>query len=540
MTDAALTDPLHWSGAPSRATWTTTNVAEAIRGVPTPLTWSWFQPAIDASLFGALYSMGALSRAEYRADHTGDAAGSAIFHGRPALNVGQFRAMISRLPTMSGDGVEEQLFGGVHVGAQLGEGSRRRYPFIALQTPPQFLSITTRLRRAHADTLAWWRASIPAPTETAAARVLLAEGFERYVHLFQLHALASMLGMVLYDQLAAAARRAGLDGYENRLVTGYGSLIEDQMLRDIWAMSRGSSSEATVLAAHGYHSPDSGELSGLAWREDPAPLRDTVARFAGAAEEHGPARLLERARKERELVQREVLSRTSPGRRPALRAVMRLARAIIPYRELGKASFLLAMDVGRAAARGLGTGLADRGLLAEADDTFYFTHDELVAGPPGDLAEVVAARRAQRSRYAGMRLPEVWTGMPEVTTHEVAPTPGEAGTIRGLPVSAGVVRGTARVIREPDDLAGFEHGDVLVCQTTDPSWAPLIMQAGAMVIDIGGAMSHGAIVARELGVPCVINTVHGTTLIGDGDTVEVDGSSGTVDVIRTGAAQEIR
>jgi pyruvate,water dikinase len=74
-------------------------------------------------------------------------------------------------------------------------------------------------------------------------------------------------------------------------------------------------------------------------------------------------------------------------------------------------------------------------------------------------------------------------------------------------------------------------GEVLVCHTTDPSWAPLFFLAGGVVIDVGGPLSHGAIVAREFGIPCVINTKTGTEVIQTGDLVRIDGTGGTVDVI---------
>jgi pyruvate,water dikinase len=93
------------------------------------------------------------------------------------------------------------------------------------------------------------------------------------------------------------------------------------------------------------------------------------------------------------------------------------------------------------------------------------------------------------------------------------------------------VEGRARVVLDPTDLAGFENGDVLVCGFTDPSWAPLLNLAGALVIDIGGPMSHGAIVARELGIPAVINTGTGTSVLHSGDSVRVDAAAGTVEIL---------
>jgi pyruvate,water dikinase len=85
-----------------------------------------------------------------------------------------------------------------------------------------------------------------------------------------------------------------------------------------------------------------------------------------------------------------------------------------------------------------------------------------------------------------------------------------------------------RVIVDPGDTDDFEPGEVLVCRATDPSWAALFYLASAVVIDIGGDMSHGAIVARELGLPAVVNTGDGTTRLCTGDRVRVDGSAGTV------------
>jgi pyruvate,water dikinase len=100
-----------------------------------------------------------------------------------------------------------------------------------------------------------------------------------------------------------------------------------------------------------------------------------------------------------------------------------------------------------------------------------------------------------------------------------------------MAVSPGVVEGRARVVLDPDSGIDIEPGEILVCETTDPSWASYFLVAGALVIDIGGAMSHGAIVAREMGIPCVINTRAGTAAIATGDLLSVDGGAGTVRVL---------
>jgi pyruvate,water dikinase len=141
----------------------------------------------------------------------------------------------------------------------------------------------------------------------------------------------------------------------------------------------------------------------------------------------------------------------------------------------------------------------------------------------------VAHRRARREHYRTLALPDFWQGVPDPGArlpHDFT-APSSPTTLTGLPVSPGTVTATARVIRDPADDT-LTAGDVLVCRTTDPSWAGLFYLASAVVIDIGGPMSHGAIVARELGIPCVINVGTATTTIRTGDTVTVDGRAGTV------------
>ena len=103
--------------------------------------------------------------------------------------------------------------------------------------------------------------------------------------------------------------------------------------------------------------------------------------------------------------------------------------------------------------------------------------------------------------------------------------------LSGVAGAPGAVEGTARVVVDPFDAEPLEPGEILVCRFTDPSWAPLFSLAEALVIDIGAAASHGAIVARELGVPCVIGTGDGTRRIRSGDRLRVDGSAGRVEIL---------
>ena len=106
--------------------------------------------------------------------------------------------------------------------------------------------------------------------------------------------------------------------------------------------------------------------------------------------------------------------------------------------------------------------------------------------------------------------------------------------MRGLGVSAGRAQGTARVIRQPQEFGLLQPGDILVCPATDPSWSPLFPLVRGLVVEIGGQLSHGSIVAREYSIPAVVNIPQATGRIPDGATIELDATAGTVRLIATG------
>ena len=103
--------------------------------------------------------------------------------------------------------------------------------------------------------------------------------------------------------------------------------------------------------------------------------------------------------------------------------------------------------------------------------------------------------------------------------------------LQGVPGCPGTVRGTARVILDPMDPFALEPGDIMIVPITDPAWTPLFMTAGAVIVNVGGQISHAIIVSRELGLPCVVSVENATARIPDGATVEVDGATGQIVII---------
>jgi phosphohistidine swiveling domain-containing protein len=339
-----------------------------------------------------------------------------------------------------------------------------------------------------------------------------------------------MLTQALYEQLTKLAATAGLPGLEIRLMTGYGEMEETRLMADLWSVSRDRMTLDAFLAAHGFHGPAEGEVSSRSWREDPSPMLSLVETYRGMDESAGPQAVEGERAEERRAAVAELLAALPWFRRPGAKVVLGAARRYIPLREVGKTAFLQALDVARASARVLGEDLAEQGVLGDPDDVFYLTVDELDA-PPAKAKELVAFRRERRAEYLELRVPDWWTGMPEPISPEVAEAAQVGEEITGLAGSPGVVEGRARVVLDPAEP--LEPGEILVCETTDPSWTSLFLVAAGLVIDIGGPISHGAIVARELGVPCVINTRTGTQRLRTGDLLRVDGSAGVVQVLES-------
>jgi pyruvate,water dikinase len=197
-------------------------------------------------------------------------------------------------------------------------------------------------------------------------------------------------------------------------------------------------------------------------------------------------------------------------------------------REMPKFQAIRVFARGRAILAPVGAELASAGRIAKADDLWFLTLPDMRRALGGDdLRGVVVARRAEYARELRRRhIPRLL--LSDGTDVEAAYAPPVAeGALRGSPASPGVARGVARVIRSPAG-ARLEPGEVLVASSTDPGWTPLFLTAGALVMEMGGMMSHGAVVAREYGIPAVVGVPDATERIKTGERVVVDGSAGTV------------
>jgi len=531
-------NPLHAECGPG-TTWTTVNFGEANPGVQTPLGLTFWIEASEASLVEIGHALGAYSRREARVSQVTDRRHMAGFHARMAGNVNRFRELADRMPGTSGDAFEEQVLGVVQSG-QRNNPMRRRYPVTAVKMPYAAWRVSAELLRARSDNEVWWRASVAAPGDDVATAVATyREAYHRFARMMYVHGLVTMLAQACFERVTSLATDAGMPGAQSELVTGYGGLEETRLLGDLWAVAREGASLERFVANYGCHGPASGDLSSPSWREDPSAVVQLLDSYAAMRASDGPLERQARQVARRTDVESQLLAALPWHKRAAARLVLKLTAKFVLQREIGKTSYVQLLDVARAGARAAGSALAREGELASGDDVFFLTSAELMGELPPNVREVIAERRVFYDACRRLRLPDTWRGMP-------APEPQDAkdgferelGKVQGIGVAPGVVTGRVRVVTDPLADTLLEDGEILVCETTNPSWVTLFVVAGALVIDIGGALSHGAIAARELGIPCVINTRDGSRRLRTGDTVVVDGSTGAVELVGAAGLSE--
>lgn len=204
-------------------------------------------------------------------------------------------------------------------------------------------------------------------------------------------------------------------------------------------------------------------------------------------------------------------------------------RELTGMREAPKYSVVLLFAGGRELLWSAGKALAQAERLEQAEDIFLITLPEARAAASGqDLRSLVRERRASYEHEMGRRhLPRVLLSDGTEPSAATQASGISEGTLTGSPASAGVVTGRARVIVDPIG-AHLEPGEILVAPSTDPGWTPLFLTAGGLVMEMGGSMSHGSVVAREYGIPAVVG-VHGATEhITTGQSITVDGSNGVI------------
>lgn len=523
-------DPLHQPGS-ANTCWTTINAEENLVGVVDPLSGTFWLEPVNRGTLGAFADMGVVPERAVVHSADPDQRISSLICGRYSVNVDLVRKLADSMPGTSGDAMERDLFGNPREGIP-SQRSLRRYPIVAVKAPRAVLGVVSRVNRQMPVSQRWWQRSIAElkDADAATARVKLCEGHDHMTAMMRPHTLATMLIQGVLGQVRALVESIGRPELELELSRGLGSLQEVGMLARLWEVSRGRGDLEGFLVEYGFHCPGEGAVTSVAWREDPRALHAFVDSYRAMGDDRAPRRSAAEVEKRRRVATAELMGALPAVRRQAAKIVLSLSDKLWALRETGKATYLHGIDVARAAARVLGQSMADDGIIGSPDDVAFLTIDELKAGVLRDYREEIEFRRARRDRYRTFDVPQTWEGTPAQTAGHDDIRSSER--LEGIAASPGVVEGRVKVVTDPS-AAALEEGEILVCKATDPSYGTLFMLAVGAVIDVGAPSSHGAIVARELGIPCVINTRVGTRILKDGDVVRVDGGQGVVNVLHS-------
>jgi pyruvate,water dikinase len=540
MTDVpAYPNPLDSESGPTTQ-WTRNNVGEAFPGVVTPLHHDFVVRAGELGIRGAYCERGVITDEEAAEPGAADDKVMAAFKGRLAVNVDTMCAFGDRVSPTAAAEIEYGLLGFVREDA-VRKPSSDRHALIAERDATIRSSIEDRAHSCYDTIEKFWRVGTAPDVlrDAAGAPDRWRAAWDHFVEAAIVMTHVTTFAGEAFVALLTACATAGAPELLARLNGGYGDTHDDRMSADLWALAHGDLTMDDFLREYGYQGNRAADMYAVVWREDPSLLTPLLDAMAVMPDDEGPeaggtARVADRLAAEAELLG----ALDGEAREAALDAIDR-ARRYTVLREHVKVCSQRSLDVARAAARTMGADFADRGLLDDPEDVFHLVADEFLDGAVPDVRERVAFRKGLAAEYEQFELPVLFVGNPEpIATAPAAGTIGtsddaSAGptTIAALGVSPGVVEGIARVVLDPATSEPLAPGEILVCAATDPSWVGHFLVASALVIDVGGPMSHGAIVARELGVPCVINTVVGTQQLRSGDTVRVDGTAGTVEVL---------
>jgi pyruvate,water dikinase len=279
------------------------------------------------------------------------------------------------------------------------------------------------------------------------------------------------------------------------------------------------------------------------WSERPAALVPVILGNVENFEPGAGARRFEQGRQEARAKEQDVLARLRAlpdGDRKADEAKRMIdrVRTFIGYREYPKYGMVSRYFVYKRALLGEAERLVRADVLRDRDDIFFLRFSELqeVVRTGQVDHQLISRRRDEHESHRALTPPRVLTSEGEAIPGAYRRDDVPTGALVGLPVSAGVVEGRARVILDLDQ-ADLDPGDILVTAYTDPSWTPLFVAVAGLVTEVGGLMTHGAVIAREYGLPAVVGVVDATRLIPDGQRIRVHGTDGYIEVLTDRAGQ---
>ncbi|MFF2175494.1 phosphoenolpyruvate synthase [Lysinibacillus sp. NPDC058147] len=327
-----------------------------------------------------------------------------------------------------------------------------------------------------------------------------------------------------YPEVIAYLQHAKDDNFLDELVKCYGGQEAREAIY-------------VFLSKYGMRCAGEIDITKTRWSEKPITLVPMILNNIKNMQPNASTRKFEQGRqealkKEQELLKR--LKQVPDGEQKAIetKRMIGLIRNFIGYREYPKYGMINRYFVYKQALLKEAGQLVNANVIHEKEDIYYLTFEELreiVLTNKLDY-QIISKRKDEYKLYERLTPPRVITSDGEIITGEYKRENLPTKAIVGLPVSSGVIEGRARVILNMED-ADIEEGDILVTSFTDPSWTPLFVSIKGLVTEVGGLMTHGAVIAREYGLPAVVGVENAIKLIKDGQRIRVHGTEGYIEIL---------
>lgn len=287
-----------------------------------------------------------------------------------------------------------------------------------------------------------------------------------------------------------------------------------------------------VVNRYGYRSVAEFLVSAPSWAEDPTPVMDAFVGLLSAQSKDKASH-----QDQTEVARSGIMAGVGPLKRRYISTLIKFAHSGARARERAKAGLIIRVDMLRQLFREIARRLLDEGRIDEVAELYFLTLAEVRAALTGDtaidLCKQAALRRAEVERLEALGEPDelIFGHEPVVFAAQQLSEGQGLVVLHGLGVSGSAVEGIARVVTSSDELDIFEPGEILVSSHTDAGWTPYFTLAAAVIVETGGLLTHTSVVARELGLPAVVNVQGATKIIKTGDRLHIDPDSGEVRIL---------
>lgn len=563
--------PVASRGRPRRVVWSNTNVGEALPGVGTPFTWGFIKSFSRKGLVHAFKGLGCTVPEDYHI------VGN--IRGRIYMNLSEFMSVATQVPFVTPDLLQRLAGGG---GAEALPGTYETLPRTRFFARFPLTAVTQLLARTLTPArIALWsqrfktfRSEFEARSPAALSRLELVQWWQRTHEVFEetgtltlecsgeflmgylITSMALRLAVGPHSGQVERELFSGLSGIRSAepgldllrmarrvqqiptLKRRVARLTVDELLPEL---SRGNAEERSLhsafeafLRSHGHRAAREVEISEPRWREDPTFPLLMLQRYVESPGLPDPEEMVRRRIADREAATRLAAASITPALRPLFLRLLRQTQEAARLREEMRNAVVRILGSFRTLALETGRHMVRAGLLANENDVFFFDRLELLAWlrgteDAGRMPLMAIMRKLEHEALAALPdLPQWFVLEGDHILSDEHEEVQEGRTIAGLAGSPGTATGRVAVVRDPSEQHKVGAGDILVAPFTDVGWTPLFLVAGAVVTELGGPLSHSCVVAREYGVPAVVNVKDATRILQDGDIVTVDGTRGLI------------